>query len=461
MDFAAHRPGGHYRSRRGLKNYKKVKRSVKVVFSTNVLFLAFSTATSLVSAWALKPEGRGDLTVITMWMFISALVATLGLPYAHRYWVARQPDWNSEIFSNTIVFTLIAGVVAVLVGWQIIPLIISEQTPEVIRLTQLFLLNIPVILLSEMLRGHLEGAKIFDWLGAARISFIATQALLYLIFYAFDRLTLENALWIIIVGQLICIFLMLFAVLYKLRPRWKLSFTVFRREISYGFRSYFGIVTEFAVWRLDQMMLTALASSTVIGLYAVAVAIAEITATLASSISDALMPEVASSNNAEDASLLLGKSLRLTVYAQILALIPLWLAAPYILGWVFGAGFVEATGTLRLLLIASIVWSAALIVISGLNGFGSPGLSTVARVASAVTTVVSLAVLLPRFGMTGAAISSLFGYGVLLAVALFFLLRQRNLRLWEFLRPRRDDITLAQIKSVIRFPAAQPTKVSP
>lgn len=436
-----------------------MKRSVKLVFSTNVLFLAFSMATSLLSAWALKPEGRGELTIITTWLFISALVGTVGLPYAHRFWAARKPEWNSEIFSNTIVFTFIASVIVILVAWQVIPLVIHEQKPEIIRLTQLFLLNAPIILLSEMLRGHLEGAKLFDWLGAARLSFIATQAGFYLLFYAFGWLTLENALLIIIAGQLICVFLMLFAVLYKLRPRWSLNLSVFRAEISYGFRSYFGIVTEFAVWRLDQVMLTAMASSKIIGLYTVAVAIAEITATLASSISDALMPEVAASTNAEESSLLLAKSLRLTLYAQILALIPLGVAAPYILSWVFGAGFVEATATLRILLVASIIWSAALIVISGLNGFGNPGLSTVARIASAVTTVVSLAILLPRWGMMGAAISSILGYGIMLATALFFLLRQRNISLWQFLRPRRDDISLAQIKSMIRFPVAEPTKI--
>lgn len=282
-----------------------MKRSVKLVFSTNVLFLIFSTATSLLSAWALGADGRGSLTVITMWTFVFALAGTLGLPYAHRYWIARKPEWNSEIFSNTIVFTLIVSVIAILVSWQIIPHIINEQKPEVIRLTQLFLLNIPIILLSEMLRGHLEGAKIFDWRGAARLSFIATQAVFYLVFYAYGWLTLENALLIIVGSQIIASALMLAAVLYKLRPRWKLSFKVFRAQISYGFRSYFGIVTEFAVWRLDQVMLTAMASSKIIGLYAVAVA--EISATLASSISDSLMPEVASSKNPENRPAAAGK----------------------------------------------------------------------------------------------------------------------------------------------------------
>jgi len=60
-------------------------RNVKLVFLTNALLLLFSVITSLLSAWALKPEGRGDLAIITTWLFVFSLVGTLGLPYAHRF----------------------------------------------------------------------------------------------------------------------------------------------------------------------------------------------------------------------------------------------------------------------------------------------------------------------------------------------------------------------------------------
>lgn len=429
-----------------------MKRSVKLVFSTNTLFLFFSVTTSLLSAWALGAEGRGNLTIVTMWFSIFVLVGALGLPYAHRYWAAREPEWQSEIFSNTLTYSLITSILMIILAWFAVPLILHEQTAEIIWLTQIFLFNMPIVLLSEMLRGQLEGAKLFGWLGAARISFITTQGVGYLLFYVFGWLTLTNALWIIVVGQILCVSLMLFAVCFKLRPKWRLSRKVFRNEIGYGLRSYFGNVTELAVWRLDQMMLTALASSFTVGLYSVAVAISEITAILASSASDALMPEVASSKVAADSMVLLGKTIRLTFYAHLLALIPLWIFAPYLLGMVYGESFVEATGVLRVLLVCSIVWSIALIVISGLNGLGRPGLSTIARLFSAVITVITLLYLLPKFGMMGAAFSSLIGYSVLLIVALFCLKKSQNINLWEFLRPRRTDVSIEKLKSFFKFP---------
>ncbi len=417
--------------------------------------------TSLLSAWALGPEGRGELVVVTTWLFVFSLIGTLGLPYSHRYWTAKEPESNSEIFTNTIIFAVISSFVMFALGWRILPYLINEQRPEIIWLTQLFLLNIPIILMNEMLRGQLEGAKLFGWLGAARLSFISFQAIVYAIYYIFHTLTLGHALIVIIIGQILSMTIMLYAVLVNLRPQLSFKWKIFGKEMNYGLRGYLGNVTEFAVWRLDQLMLTAMASSNLIGLYAVAVAISEITSTLASSVSDALMPEVAGSEKVVESTALLGRSLRLTFYAQMAALLPLWIGESYILQYVFGEKFLAASGTLRLLLIASIIWSAGLILISGLNGFGHPGLSTIARVASAIVTVVSLVLLLPIWGIRGAAVASILGYSLMFIVALFSLLRIRDIGLWEFLRPRSDDISIKKMRTFLQFPSVKQPETDP
>jgi O-antigen/teichoic acid export membrane protein len=134
--------------------------------------------------------------------------------------------------------------------------------------------------------------------------------------------------------------------------------------------------------------------------------------------------------------------LRLTLSAHLLILIPLWIAAPYILRFAYGQNFVEVTNVLRLLMFASVVWSAGAIVISGLNGLGHPGLSAIARIAAAVVMVVALLTLLPSRGIQGAALSSIAGYSVMFLVALFWLLRRREITLWECLRPRWSDVPM-------------------
>ena len=161
---------------------------------------------------------------------------------------------------------------------------------------------------------------------------------------------------------------------------------------------------------------------------------------LASSVGDALMPEIAAAKKTEEATRMVTRSLRLTLSAHLLLLLPLWIAAPHILKFAYGDGFVPVTNVLRLLMIASVIWSTAAIIISGLKGLGYPGLSTIARTAAALVMVVTLLAWLPRWGIRGAALASISGYSVMLVVALFWFLRQQKISLWECLCPRFDDV---------------------
>jgi O-antigen/teichoic acid export membrane protein len=143
--------------------------------------------------------------------------------------------------------------------------------------------------------------------------------------------------------------------------------------------------------------------------------------------------------------------LRLTLYTHLLLLVPLWIAAPFVLRQFFGESFLAATATLRILLLASVVLSAGGIMISGLRGFGHPGLSTIARLTSAVITVVSLLLLLPRLGIVGAAVASLLGYGATMLIAVFWLVRKTKLGIFQYLRPRREDIPVAHLRALLRL----------
>jgi O-antigen/teichoic acid export membrane protein len=265
------------------------------------------------------------------------------------------------------------------------------------------------------------------------------------------HLTVATALIAMISAQTAAMGLAVFAVWRQLRPHWQPSWNQFRTTINYGVRDYFGNVADFTTLRLDQLMLGAMASNVAIGLYVMAVRLSEVTNLAGAAVAVALMPEVAASNVQAEAEALWATSLRMSVYIQTLILIPLWVGAPYALKILFGESFVPAAPALRWLLLGAAVWSWGSIVISGLRGFGYPGLSTTARLSAAVVTAVSLLILLPKLGITGAAIASFVGYTVMFIVALVSFMKKRDLKFWACLRPRRHDILVANWKSVRAF----------
>ena len=432
-------------------------RNIKMVFSTNVLILVCGVLTSLLSAWALGPAGRGDLLIVMLWPPVCALLATFGLTQAHRYWAAKDPECVSMLFSNAVLFSLVVGLGALAVAELIIPHLVGQRSPEVMRLVRIYLLNIPAALVQFLMIGLLEGARRFGWAGASRLITFVVQAASYLVLWLFNHLTVETAAFSAMAGQFAAMFLSLFAVWRQLHPRWQPSWLQWRNAVHYGLRGYPGTVADFATLRMDQLLLGGLASSTAIGLYFVAVRLSEITATLAGSVADAIMPEVAAAKHVDRADNLLARSLRLTIYTHLIVLVPLWLAAPHILRIVYGPSFSGAGSTFRILLVASVVLTAGGIAVSGLNGFGHPGLSTIARVSSAAVTVIALLTLLPRFGIAGAAMASLLGYSVMMIVAFIALLRLRERTMWSYLKPRTSDLPITQLRSFLRMgmPAAE------
>ena len=152
-----------------------LKRNIKLVFSTNALMLSSGVVTSLLSAWALGPAGRGDLIIVLMWPAIFSMVAQIGLPSAYRFWTAKRPECVSALFSNAVIFTLVMGVLTLGVAELMIPLLIGHRSEEVVRLARIYLLVIPILMLTDLLRGLLEGARRFTWVGVLRLVLFGVQ----------------------------------------------------------------------------------------------------------------------------------------------------------------------------------------------------------------------------------------------------------------------------------------------
>jgi len=423
-------------------------RSAKLILITDCTILLCTVVTSLVGARALGPAGRGDLLVIALWPLVIAMLVELGLTNAHRYWMAKEPERGSRLFSNAVIYTLVVGVLSIALADLVTPHLVGNRSPRVMTLLRIYQVNIPAALLLNLMRGLLEGTRRFGWAGMARLLTFVVQAIGFAGLWYFGKLTVGSATYTLIVAQTASTALATFAVWHQLRPRWQPSWSEFKNSMHYGLRDYPGCLADFTTLRLDQLMLGGMASSAAIGLYVMAVRLSEVTTYVSDALAGALKPEVASASADDQADLLLGRTLRLTVYTNVLILIPLWIAAPFILRILFGESFVPATGAFRWLLAAAVVWSAATIVISGLQGFGYPGLSTIARFLSAAVTAPALLFLLPRMGIEGAAIASLLGYSVMLFAALVALIRRRRLGFWRYLRPQRQDIPVAHLRAM-------------
>src|ERR1051326_3526765 len=95
---------------------------------------------------------------------------------AYRYWMAREPQRVSRLFSNAVVYTIVVGLIAVTIADIVVPHLVGSRSEQVMTLLRIYQINIPAALFLDLMRGLLEGTRRFGWGGAARRTFSGAHA---------------------------------------------------------------------------------------------------------------------------------------------------------------------------------------------------------------------------------------------------------------------------------------------
>jgi O-antigen/teichoic acid export membrane protein/O-antigen ligase len=190
-----------------------------------------------------------------------------------------------------------------------------------------------------------------------------------------------------------------------------------RSLLAYSLTCLPGVLAGISSARLDQVIGLPVIGAKELGYYAVAVSVAEIPVVIAVAARTVLMGRPAS-----DDRRLAARPARLAALASLVACALLAATAPLAVPWVFGTAFAPAVLPTVILCAATVLYTGVVIVGAVLLADGRPGRSSAALVAGSVVGLVLLLVLAP-LGAVGAAVASLGGYGVSLAVAAWAVVR--------------------------------------
>ena len=188
-----------------------------------------------------------------------------------------------------------------------------------------------------------------------------------------------------------------------------------REALGIGLRGNLGNILQLMNLRLDQLIVPAFLSLSSAGIYLIAVRVSEALAQVGSAASALIFPEVARQADARDTSLT-ERAVRATTVLIAVAGLALGLVAEPFLAIAFGQPFADGSLALRILLIAMLPLSIGRILAGDLKGRGRPGTVSVAMGIAAVVTVGLDVLLIPRYGIAGAASASVVAYSLSAAV---------------------------------------------
>jgi O-antigen/teichoic acid export membrane protein len=203
------------------------------------------------------------------------------------------------------------------------------------------------------------------------------------------------------------------------------SLELARRVAAYGMRAQVGGFVLLLNLRLDFVLISVIAGPAVLGVYAIASKYAELVKLVSLALTYVLYPAFA----AETAMKALQRArsmLPKAGAATAAVVVPLWVAAPFVIPAIYGSDFEPAVTPAHIILFGLVFDGIAGVITALLYGLGRPGLNSIAMGLGLAVTVALDITLIPSFEATGAAIASACAYAATTASLVWFYWRIRR-----------------------------------
>jgi O-antigen/teichoic acid export membrane protein len=223
------------------------------------------------------------------------------------------------------------------------------------------------------------------------------------------------------------------------RPRIDLG--LLRRLLAYGRRVQAGTLFQQANLRLDVLVLQGFRPLSEVGYYVVAQQIAELVITIGSAFQTSVMPLVVRQEAAER-DLTSTASVRHYLILSVVAAVINAGVGTLIIVFAFGSKFTPAVTPMLVLLPGVCLLGLATVISGDLRGRERPGLSSVLAGGAALVTVTLDLLLIPPFGVIGAALASVLAYTLYGGVSVYALHRVSGLGVRALVVPTLDDLRL-------------------
>ena len=415
-------------------------RRVAGVLGTRLAQLGSTVLVSFLLASLLGPSDRGAYALVILLPTTLFAIAQLGLPSAITYHAGRGgrlPDLER----HSIVLGLLVSGVAIVATLAILPLLersVLRAAP--IDLVVVALVAVPLRIVATLAGAALYGRHRFRAYNLILAGQSVLDVGLVIVLVGVLALRVQGAL----AAYLLFILAGTIAVLVHLhlvaRRDSEGEPVAARSVFGYGTRLYPATLGTFFGYRADVFLLGWLVGSTrEIGIYSVAVSLAELVFNVPDSVGTVLFPRIASVSE-EEAHRLAPAMVRMTVLvtaAAGFALVPVaWIVLTFVL-----PAYRTGLSPLLVILPGIVSLSVAKVLTSYLSGIERLRPLTVAAVASLVINVAVNLVLIPVAGIVGAAASSLVSYTAYAMLMVVFASQASGLPWHAFVVPRGEDVS--------------------
>jgi O-antigen/teichoic acid export membrane protein len=403
--------------------------------SSRVVIFLMGGVTGIVVSRGLHPSGRGSYSVIITVASMAMVLGHLSIEQSHVY-LWSQGAGRKALAANAVWVGLCSGAVAAVVAWILVRVLGPSAIPIYSHtLLAVALLAVPAGTVALYMNGLLILDDRIGRVNASALVGAAAQCVALVALAVAGKLTVGSV--VVVWALATALPLVVTIPAFGTRPR-DVSLALARRAVGLGLRYHIGMAAVYLLFRVDVLLLNARVSRSDVGLYSLAVTLAEMTYLLTDSVAQVMLPRQISVEMSE-ASTVTARVARSNFLAAVVALVGIACLGPFVVPLVFGSAFSGAVPALLALGPGILALATVRPVGAYLIRLNRPFVMSAATGTSMVVNIALNLMLIPVWGIVGASVASSVAYTLLAGFYLRWMARAAGVPMRVFV-PRLSDV---------------------
>jgi len=412
---------------------------VASTFCAKIVVVIFSFFSGIITARFLGPYDRGILAVITSIPATIYMLSSLGINQANIYFIGKKKYLIQDIISNTFFISIIVSTISILAlivfRNNILNNIFTAIKPKYFVV---ILLIIPFHIIKNFYEGVLRGKEKFNAINVRDLLI----GIIRLIIVFVLLVLLHFRLYALIIGILAIKIIETFwqIILIKKINSIKIGINkkLAKKSFRFGIKSYLQNFLIHLHFKIDIYLLAYFLSPSDVAFYDIAVLIVELLLIIPVSIKTVLLPKLVYSSEEEKRENVL-KTSRHSFFLLLIGAIPLVVMGKWMIKFVYGEEYISAYYPLLIILPGIIAASINNVIIPYFTSKNKQEITILITLPSLIVNIILNIILIPQFGICGAAFATLISYTAT-TILLLLVYKNKNEKIKNFLLLKKEDI---------------------
>lgn len=408
-----------------MSEIKKFISDVGVTFFSSLMAVLIAFPINVLLGRYLGASDLGLYKMVNTIFSTLILFITFGIPASVIKYLAEfsgDSKKQQEVVSSCVITSLVLGIISFLFTYLTSDLFASFfGMPQLSVLLKMLSFAYPFYILTSMLLSVLNGFR--EMTKNAWSTIVQSLSLFIITFLLLFTYGIEGAVLAIVISS-ICtsIFMML---TYRLpRISWVNYFQLTKKMISFGSITLFSNAVNLINYQADVLLIGYFLSSRELGVYSVSVMFAKIIWILPDSIQKITFPlisEFYAKKMDDPIKIVVDRCMKYSSIFLVLSSMFFVFFGKQIITLIFGAEFEQAYMPLNILLVGTVLFGITKSVGSIFASVGKLNLVYRIPLVSAIINVILNLILIPIYGINGAAIATTVSFLVSMVLMFYFM----------------------------------------